>query len=320
MASTLLIDGHVAAAVVERASSAIHAYVSQASARQDDEDLLGAHEDFVWLVVGVKRMTPGKNLKPHRIPLSHSLVDPRTQSVCLITKDPQREYKDLLEANKIKFISRVVGVDKLKGKFKPFEARRQLLQDHDLFLADDRVVPMLPKLLGKIFFTAKKQPVPVSLTKTNIKTRLENAISSTYLHQNQGTCTSIKIATSSHSSAQIAENLATAIPPIIASVADGWDNIQSLHIKTSQSASLPIWTCNLGAGERWGSLSPLVPSVPSELHPLRVNGGNKRPREQDVEPTEPGRPHSKVGSRSIKTTSPPTASKEPRSKRKLQSL
>ena len=67
MASTPLIDEHVSSAVVERASSAIHAYISQAHARQDNEDLLGAHEDFVWLVVGVKHMTPGKNLKPHRM-------------------------------------------------------------------------------------------------------------------------------------------------------------------------------------------------------------------------------------------------------------
>ena len=69
-------------------------------------------------------------------PLAHPIVDPRTSPVCLITKDPQREYKDLLEANNIRFISRVVGVSKLKGKFKPFEARRLLLKENDLFLAD----------------------------------------------------------------------------------------------------------------------------------------------------------------------------------------
>ena len=89
-------------------------------------------------------------------PLAHPLVDPRTSPVCLITKDPQREYKDLLEANSIRFISRVVGVTKLKGKFKPFEARRLLLKENDLFLADERVVPLLPGLLGKKFFEAKK--------------------------------------------------------------------------------------------------------------------------------------------------------------------
>jgi ribosome biogenesis protein UTP30 len=89
-------------------------------------------------------------------PLKHTLVDPRQANVCLISKDPQREYKDLLEQHKIKFISRVVGINKLKGKWKPFEARRLLLKENELFLADARVIPLLPGLLGKIFFEAKK--------------------------------------------------------------------------------------------------------------------------------------------------------------------
>jgi ribosome biogenesis protein UTP30 len=76
--------------------------------------------------------------------------------ICLITKDPQREYKNLLESQKIKFISRVVGIAKLKGKFKAFEARRLLLKENDMFLADERVIPSLPPLLGKKWFEAKK--------------------------------------------------------------------------------------------------------------------------------------------------------------------
>lgn len=88
--------------------------------------------------------------------IEHPLVDPRTTSVCLITKDPQREYKDLLESNNIKFISRVVGIEKLKGKFKGFDARRLLLRENGLFLADNRVLPLLPSLLGKQWFKAKK--------------------------------------------------------------------------------------------------------------------------------------------------------------------
>lgn len=89
-------------------------------------------------------------------PIAHPLVDPRTSPICLITKDPQREYKDLLEAHGVKFISRVVGIEKLKGKFKPFEARRALLKENGMFLADERVVPLLPKLLGVKWFNAKK--------------------------------------------------------------------------------------------------------------------------------------------------------------------
>ena len=95
-------------------------------------------------------------------PLKYPLVDPRTSGVCLITKDPQRQYKDLLERHSIKFISRVVGVEKLKGKFKGFEARRLLLKENALFLADERVIPLLPRLLGSKWFDAKKY-VGVSL-------------------------------------------------------------------------------------------------------------------------------------------------------------
>lgn len=51
--------------------------------------------------------------------LPNPLYDPRKNPVCLFVKDPQREYKDLLESLEIGFISRVVGVKKLQGKVSP---------------------------------------------------------------------------------------------------------------------------------------------------------------------------------------------------------
>lgn len=61
-----------------------------------------------------------------------------------------------METNGIKFISRVIGVNKLKGKFHPYEARRMLLKENGMFLADERIIPILPKLLGAKWFQAKK--------------------------------------------------------------------------------------------------------------------------------------------------------------------
>lgn len=220
-----LIDSKVSTAQCRLAVEALleHALAHQAAKEQNDL-LPDRTEQYVWLVVAVKKMFPERKLKPFKMcvhpsllpsrksnhllsnsPLSHPLIDPRAAPVCLITKDPQREYKDLLESNNIKFVSRVVGVQKLKGKFKPFEARRMLLKENGLFLADDRVIPLLPKLLGKAFFNAKKyvspfttvtpcqrksprQPIPVCLKRKDLKGELERAISSTYFHQNQGTC------------------------------------------------------------------------------------------------------------------------------------
>ncbi|KAG8684527.1 hypothetical protein FRC09_015331 [Ceratobasidium sp. 395] len=262
-----LIDSHVSVKQVKLAVDALLKHAAKVQEERDETELLGAKDELVWLNVNVKQVHPEKKLKPFSLylligtgpsgrPLARPIVDPRTSPICLITKDPQREYKDLLAAQNIKFVSRVVGVTKLKGKFKPFEVRRQLLKDHGLFLADERVVPLLPKLLGKIFFNAKKQPIPVNLQKKDLKAELERAVSSTYMHQNQGTCTSIKIAPISFTPAQVLENLTTALPNVIKHIKGGWDNVQSLYIKTSTSVSLPIWSCELGSGEggRWAGM------------------------------------------------------------------
>ncbi len=131
--------------------------------------------------IAIASLTPRSQLPTPPLP------PPPATSVCLFVKDPQREYKDLLEEKGIKFVDRVVGVEKLRGKFKPFEPRRQLRNDHDLFLVDDRVLPMMPKLLGKMFFEAKKTPIPVNVLRKDLKAELGRAIACTYFHPSTGT-------------------------------------------------------------------------------------------------------------------------------------
>ena len=59
----------------------------------------------------------------------------------------------------------MIGLSKLKKKYVPFEAKRELCSAYDLFVADQRVLPMLPPLLGKTFFKKKKLPVSIDLQK-----------------------------------------------------------------------------------------------------------------------------------------------------------
>lgn len=211
-------------------------------------DDIGANDRFLSLVISLKRI-PGKDKhKPIKLALDHPLLDPKSTPVCLIVKDPQSEYKALLEERKITFISKVVGIQKLKGKHGSFEARRQLLNSHGLFLADARVIPMLPGLLGKQFFQAKKLPVPVDITQPNkVKAELEQGISSTYLRLSTGTCISIKIADlSRHNETEVKENLQKVIDQVGKRIPlGGWTNVQGLHIKTGTSASLPVWLADL---------------------------------------------------------------------------
>lgn len=89
--------------------------------------------------------------------LPHSFLEEHDE-VCLIVKDPQRYYKDLVAAHQpaLKRVTKVVGVSKLKAKFKPYEAKRQLANAFQKFVADTRVIPLLPKILGTFFIRRNK--------------------------------------------------------------------------------------------------------------------------------------------------------------------
>jgi ribosome biogenesis protein UTP30 len=122
------------------------------------------------------------------------------------------------------------------------------------------------------------------------------------MHQNRGTCTSVKFGTLSQSPDQVLANLMTALPAIVAAVHRGWDNVQSLSIKSSKSASLPIWTCKLGndEGARWHGLtleaedgndsesdeltSAETPrtTIPDKAAEKPVQGGKKQKRAAEV--------------------------------------
>ena len=71
---------------------------------------------------------------------------------------------------------------------------------------------------------------------------------------------SIKVGTLSQTSAQVLANLKSALPAVVKAIKGGWDNIQSFHIKTNTSTSLPIWSCDLGSedGGRWAGLTNIV--------------------------------------------------------------
>lgn len=103
-------------------------------------------------------------------PVPHSLHQASHTSICLITADPQRRYKDLVADDQFPaslrpLVTRVLGVSKLKAKFKSFESRRQLAAEHTHFFVDERVITAMPFLLGKAFYkSSAKRPIPVRLT------------------------------------------------------------------------------------------------------------------------------------------------------------
>ncbi|GAA5820876.1 hypothetical protein JCM11251_001855 [Rhodosporidiobolus azoricus] len=243
----------------DKAMNALLKHVEKKQEKREEEELLGEQEEKVFLVVGLKTPPKREVHKPMRIPVPHPVLNPRDSPVTLFVKDPQRHYKDLLPELKINFISRVVGLEKLRNKHKTFEAKRQLLKEADLFLVDDRVMVETGKCLGKMWRDAKKQPIPVALQRKDLKAELERAIASTYLNVGTGTSLSIKLGTTSlHTPSELLANLRAVLPYIASRIPNApqtFSNILSLHLKTTTSTSLPIYNASLASAVEPAELS-----------------------------------------------------------------
>lgn len=242
-----------------------------------DSDEQMADDPPIWLNLTTKKhIVDKKRLKPGKIAVPHSINNSPSLSICLITADPQRAVKDVVAhptfpASLAARIGKVIGYTKLKAKYHSFESRRQLLAEHDVFLADDRIITRLVETLGKTFYKdSAKRPIPIRIVRLDkiegkrIKTstkkasmedqsasvaspsivakEIESAINAVPVSLRPGTSVAVRVGRASFTPAQLSENITTVASAMIERyVARGWRNVKAIHIKSPTSAALPIW-------------------------------------------------------------------------------
>ncbi|CAN0276603.1 unnamed protein product, partial [Hapterophycus canaliculatus] len=151
-------------------------------------------------------------------------------------------------------LTQVIKLEKLRTQYKDFKDRRQLLSQFDLFLADDRILPMLTKALGKTFLKVKKQPVPIKLERrSSLAKQIARARDSAFLVGSHGDCWVVKLANTAMTEDQVVENLLAGIAAVVEKIPRKWKNVKAINIKCSNSVALPVYS-------NVGDLPP-VPSV-----------------------------------------------------------
>ncbi|KAF1992526.1 ribosomal protein L1 [Aulographum hederae CBS 113979] len=249
----------------------------------DSDDTTSTSDDTpIWVVFTSKHYFAEKRTpKARTISLPHSFRTSPTLRICLITTDPQRMYKDLVESPSFpsdvsKRISRVISIGKLQAKYKTYEARRQLKEEHDIFLADDRLYFKLVTVLGNVFFQngGQKRPIPVSLMGTkkreierdslgmpikkklpdgtrgselvgepkDVAAAIEKALHSTLVHLSPSVSTAIKAGEASFPPERLAENIKAVVDTMVEKyLPQKWSLVRSIHIKGPETTALPIW-------------------------------------------------------------------------------
>ncbi|XP_068643237.1 uncharacterized protein [Aristolochia californica] len=241
------ISSRVSTQTIDRAVTALLKWI-KAQAKHQKAQLL-EHDEFIYLVLSLKKIPANSRTNPSKIPLPHPLhpLD-GSKEICLIINDSRRgpnpltseDAKKKIQAESIP-VSKVIKLSKLKTDYRPFEAKRKLCGSYDIFFADRTVLSHLPRLVGKHFFKKKKIPIPIDLSHKNWKAQIEQACSSALLYLRTGSCCILKVGRVFQGRDQLMENIAAAIEGAAKIVPKGWANIRSLHLKSLESVALPLY-------------------------------------------------------------------------------
>ncbi|KAI9261160.1 ribosomal protein L1/ribosomal biogenesis protein [Sporodiniella umbellata] len=183
------------------------------------------------------------NRNPAKILLKHGCHAPGVRR-CLIVRAAQQTYKDTIKEKKIKGIHKVLDLKHLKKQYSKSDAQLQLMEDFDVFLADNYTINKLRKIFCKEVYKKRREPMPIDLKAKDLQKEILLSAKSTYMNFRKGSCYAVKIATTGQTDTIAFENLMSGYKKIVLASPGGEDAIRSLQIKTANSISLPIYEHN----------------------------------------------------------------------------
>ena len=183
--------------LVERAVQALLKHHDEQAAKVEKKSLLGTDRPFqvqLTLHHTPRRRSP----KPIRVMIPNPLFQVAENKdgevdepeVCFIVKEEAKpDIQEMIQTfpKYMSCIKKVLGLQSLRKKHAQYEQRRELLRRYNVFLADDRILPMLSKALGRDFYKMKKLPIPIDLTrKEALPFAIQKALSATFMTINGG--------------------------------------------------------------------------------------------------------------------------------------
>jgi len=169
-------------------------------------------------------------------------------------------------------------------------------------LADERIVPSLPRVLGKAFYSSPRTtPISVGMTPANVARVVEEAFRKSYVRKSQGNCVAVRFGFVGMSVQELVENCEAVWERCVTQqklVKKSVHGLRSGMIKSGSSVALPVWLAEelyseedvLQEGE---TVNPLKSKAERKLlkaaSPVEENemaeeeNGKKRVREDDIE-------------------------------------
>lgn len=136
-------------------------------------------------------------------------------------------------------VNTILGRVELEALGKTPKEIRKMAREHDYFLAEPPLMPLIARFLGKYLAPRGKMPQPIA-PNVDISQLLERLTRTSQLRIKENPVVLTKVGTVKMDSRQIAENIETIIHALEGRLEKGLMNIRSAHIKTTMGKSVKI--------------------------------------------------------------------------------
>ncbi|KAH3673080.1 hypothetical protein WICMUC_003913 [Wickerhamomyces mucosus] len=195
-------------------------------------------EDLELILTKKSLFTSKVDFKPKLIQVSNITEFSDIPKIALFVRD------DLIDSSKLEeienselnqYISQIISAKELHSTYKPYEKRRELFKNYDLFLADDGLVTTLPKSLGKVFYDSNnKLPIPIRVKKDvsviSILGQIKKILNSKIYRLNKSNVLNVKLG-----------NISQINSEQILKIINNFSELKDIFIKSNQSPSLPLY-------------------------------------------------------------------------------
>ena len=207
---------------------------------QDMPELISSDtSDVVSLSFRLQTVPKSSCLLFEHVAIPHNIF-PEDASICLLVRDPKDKAVKKVAASGVK-VAKVICIRSLKKKYGNPEAKRDLCNKFDIFLAEKEILDLMPSLLGRYFYDVKKYKIPYPIKQIS-KESFAQVLSCTRFRQSTGPVLGVRIGRlESMTTAQILENAAAVIPAVEQYLAKKSNGIQNIETQVTNTIILPVF-------------------------------------------------------------------------------
>jgi ribosome biogenesis protein UTP30 len=243
--------------------------------------------------------------KPTRVKIPHSLfsADEEDNTICLFCRSDDKEaITQYLEKNPISGLTKVISINDAKKHYKQFKDKKTLLTEHTHFVCDSRIAGQLYNILGSTFSVRSDYPVQINFTNpAQLPGLVQKVIDSTYFHL-AGKNVSIRLGHTAMKPEEVVANLLEGLPFAVEKLQNGWQDVHSMHLKTNDSAALPIYSHS--ANEMMQYVSTQAAAIPAPASSAAATPGKGKKTSASTSAATPAATEKKG-----KTSATPAATK-----------